>query len=88
MLSLPGNPGPCMVSRSEEGFTSRRLIDVDIGGSDGLPAFHQTSLRTDNHIRANWNRCFEILDSVPVAAAAWQEAVVCRKRVAGGESGR
>lgn len=48
-------------------------------GTDGLPAFYQTSYQTPDYIRRRWQRYFTIEKIIPRGLARHQDLVICRK---------
>ena len=47
-------------------------------GTEGLPAFYQTTFHTHDYIRREWSRYLDILGIFPVAISHHQDAVLCR----------
>ena len=48
-------------------------------GTDGLPAFYQTSYQTPDYVRCTWQRYFKIEKIIPRGLARHQDLVICRK---------
>jgi ubiquinone/menaquinone biosynthesis C-methylase UbiE len=48
-------------------------------GTEGLPAFYQTSYHTEDYIYRRWGKIFDIIKIVKQGIANHQDLVVCRK---------
>jgi SAM-dependent methyltransferase len=52
------------------------------GDTEGLPDFYQRAYHTEQYVRSVWAKYFDVVAYVPVAIQAWQDAILCRKRLA------
>jgi ubiquinone/menaquinone biosynthesis C-methylase UbiE len=49
-------------------------------GTEGLPAFYQTSYHTEDYIHRQWGKVFDIVKIVKKGIANHQDLVICRRR--------
>jgi ubiquinone/menaquinone biosynthesis C-methylase UbiE len=49
------------------------------GGTEGLPAFYQTSFQTSNYIHKRWSEYFAVRNIIPKGIARHQDLVLCQR---------
>lgn len=76
---FPGRSRRARRSLEKHGFYYHRRR-----GTYGLPGFYQQSYHSEDYVRREWSRCFDILEIQHQGIAGNQDLVVCRKRQAGG----